>query len=313
MSILQNAVDSMELGVEDFQTKDPKRLPSAVRNFFAGVLLLFKHRLAELSGSDESLIKEKVVPTLEDGKVVWRGTGKKTVTVDQIKDRFKGLGIVVDWTELDKLQAYRNEIEHYHSSVRPEVVQQYLVRAFVVVRDFIDDVLRLSPRDLLGEKTWDALVELEEVYKAERDACSRKMDEITWSNETAQLWITSATCNKCGSDLVKPTADSALEDEDAEFECSACGERWSRIDLLKVCGSPHHSHRSIMEGGEDPVGICPQCGNEGYDTVEQQCAFCGERGPYECVRCGNEIPAGELSYDDGDLCGFCAHMTSKDD
>ncbi|MEX2546021.1 MAG: hypothetical protein WD316_12905 [Phycisphaeraceae bacterium] len=47
-SILKNAIDSIELGVEDFRSENPKRLMSAVRNFYAGILLLFKHQLAAL-------------------------------------------------------------------------------------------------------------------------------------------------------------------------------------------------------------------------------------------------------------------------
>lgn len=59
MSILQNAIDSIALGIEDYNSSDSRRLISCTRNLFAGILLLFKHKLAILSppGSDEVLIK----------------------------------------------------------------------------------------------------------------------------------------------------------------------------------------------------------------------------------------------------------------
>ena len=68
--ILDNSIGAIDLGIEDFKLseKDPRRLQSAVRNLFAGILLLFKSKLAELSKEDdEALIKEKVLPIVKDG------------------------------------------------------------------------------------------------------------------------------------------------------------------------------------------------------------------------------------------------------
>ncbi len=58
-TLLNNAVISIRLGVEDFQKlkENPNRVISAVRNIYAGVLLLFKEKLYRLSpqGSNEIL------------------------------------------------------------------------------------------------------------------------------------------------------------------------------------------------------------------------------------------------------------------
>ena len=103
MSILQNAIDSIELGVEDYKINQPKRLLSAVRNFYAGILLLFKHKLASMShNDDEALLKQRILPVEENGKIVWKGDGKKTVDFQQIQERFESLGIKVDWKRLEK-------------------------------------------------------------------------------------------------------------------------------------------------------------------------------------------------------------------
>lgn len=314
MSILQNAIDSIQLGVGDFETSDAKRLPSSVRNFFAGVLLLFKHKLAELSADDdESLIKQKVLPVREKGRLVWKGQGKKTVDFTQIQERFGSLGINVDWKKLAEIQDYRNNIEHYHTDVKPKTVRQYLVDGFVIVRDFIDQHLDKSPRELLGDKTWSVLVGYEKVYDAEAKSCSDKIDALEWSNETARQWIRAATCNKCDSRLIRPLSQAGTDADDSEFECSVCGQRWTRDELLELAGSPHYDFRDIRDGGEDPVGQCPECGNMGYDTVGEQCAFCGERGPHVCARCGETILPSELDWDHADYCGYCAYMMSKDD
>ncbi len=45
MTILNNAIDSIQLGIEDYELigENPKRLISCTRNLFSGILLLFKH------------------------------------------------------------------------------------------------------------------------------------------------------------------------------------------------------------------------------------------------------------------------------
>jgi hypothetical protein len=108
------------LGLEDFQSTDPRRFLSATRNIFAGILLLFKHKLSELSpaGSDEALSKESVFPTVTPNRhILWKGRGKKTVDVRQIEDRLTSLGIKADWARVKQINDYRNNVEHYFSSL----------------------------------------------------------------------------------------------------------------------------------------------------------------------------------------------------
>src|SRR5215468_698077 len=117
--ILENAVDSIAIGLEDYRSEDPRRLVSATRNIYAGILLLFKHKLALLSpaGSDEVLLKQKVLPSKQpNGEITWTGKGRKTVDTFQIKERFENLNIEVDWDRIEKINEYRNEIEHYFST-----------------------------------------------------------------------------------------------------------------------------------------------------------------------------------------------------
>src|SRR5262245_27857245 len=100
MDLLENAVESIRLGVEDFQSGTHARLISAVRNIHAGILLLYKEALRRMSpeGSNEVLVKAKIVPSLDvDGDVLFVGTGKKTADTQQIRERFDALGIETDW------------------------------------------------------------------------------------------------------------------------------------------------------------------------------------------------------------------------
>jgi len=164
MSILKNAVDSITLGIEDYESSDPRRLISCVRNLFAGILLLFKHKLADLSppGSDDVLIKRQVRPVVTPSGVNWVGKGEKTVDVQQIKERFKALNISVDWKRVDEINKHRNNIEHYYSTHPQGTLRTVIADSFIVIRDFVRNHLGKDPLDLLGSKTWDGVLILVE-------------------------------------------------------------------------------------------------------------------------------------------------------
>ena len=67
MDLLTNAVQSIRLGVEDYCSGERPRLLSAVRNIHSGILLLYKEALRRKSpvGSNDALIKSRIVPTLD--------------------------------------------------------------------------------------------------------------------------------------------------------------------------------------------------------------------------------------------------------
>lgn len=98
ISILQNAIDSIAIGLEDFESTDNRRIVSSTRNIFAGILLLFKYKLCELSpeGTNEALIKQRVFPTIDTtGAVSWIGKGTKTVhVVILLPMNVKGVAII---------------------------------------------------------------------------------------------------------------------------------------------------------------------------------------------------------------------------
>src|SRR5688500_16658458 len=120
MDLLKNAVESIQVGIEDYDAGTPARLRSCVRSIHAGTLLLFKERLRQVSppNSNELLIKAKFKPVIgNDGRVHVIGDGRRTVDVQQIKERFESLGIAADWHRVDKITQTRNDIEHYYASI----------------------------------------------------------------------------------------------------------------------------------------------------------------------------------------------------
>lgn len=126
--VLENAVTSIQLGIEDYQLTQGEggnqlRAVSAARNLFAGVLLLFKYKISTLADSPEhaaSLIYKarRFKPCRnDDGKIEWRPEleRNKTIDVADIQLHFEGLGVRTDWNAVNALQKCRNDLEHFES------------------------------------------------------------------------------------------------------------------------------------------------------------------------------------------------------
>ena len=315
-SILTNAVDSIALGIEDYASSDSRRLISCTRNLFAGILLLFKHKLADLSppDSDEVLIKQQVQPVIAPlGSLKWIGKGSKTVDVQQIKERFHSLNIAVDWKRVDEINKYRNDIEHYHSPLKQDAVRAVISDSFLVIRDFIRSHLGQDPRDLLGNETWNALTSVAEVYDKEKKECIERIEVVDWKYTSLMDALVGFRCMKCGSGLidVKNPQDERWA---VNFNCRSCGEIWdfetmAEQAIVKYFGG--QNYLSVTDGGDPATINCPECDLETYLLEENCCVICEAFVERECQRCGMSIPPEEI---DGEgYCSWCAHMMSKDD
>lgn len=313
MSILKNALDSIAIGLEDFESTDERRIISSTRNIFAGILLLFKHKLCELSpeGSDEALIKQKVLPEIDaTGAVNWIGKGKKTVDVQNIKDRFESLNISVDWKRLESINKYRNDIEHYCSTLTNESVQQLISDSFLIIRDFIVDELDENPKLLLGEDYWKILVDVNEVYAKEKQECDLSLEGLDYFTDEILYALQAYRCNECGSGLIE-TEDSGKA-VGASFKCRGCGKESPYEEIVNDAVSDFYADDAYVahkDGGDTPVIDCPLCFEGIYVFHEGICVTCGESATHECTRCGCSIPPEEIS--DDNVCGHCAHIWEK--
>src|SRR5688572_10533551 len=116
-SLFQNAVEAIQLGVEDYQANDPRRAGSATRNFFAGLLLLAKDALvrAAPNANPKIVVAAKLKPIPDGaGGVVIEPDGSKTIELQEIGKRLADFGIAIDDAALRSLSKIRNEIEHYY-------------------------------------------------------------------------------------------------------------------------------------------------------------------------------------------------------
>ena len=304
---------SLCLALEDYASPGGGRLLSAIRNLHAGILLLYKEKLKRLSppGTNDVLIKAKSkFQKGPGGAIVSVGSGKKTVDVAQIKERFDALGIHTHWDRFDKINDLRNDVEHYFPTINRGAMAAMISNTFIIIRDFIQLELGEDPKELLGDDAWSKLLSVSEVVEKEREFCQKALAETDWNSPALAESILHLSCAECGSPLLLPVKNG----HETNLQCRSCGEEEAFEKYAERAISDYYAaenFRSVKDGG-DPISItCPHCGEEGYIVAENCCVICGESCETTCSVCGNDIPVEELN--DGSLCGYCDHMLSKDD
>ncbi len=315
MSILQNAIDSIQIGLEDYQSPDNRRHISAIRNIFAGVLLLYKEKLRQLSPARDPdlFIKAKIEPKIINGKITLEGKGKKTVDVQSIKERFKNFQIKIDEKRLGEINDLRNDIEHYFSSKSPDAVREVIAKSFLLIRDFIKDEIDEEPREIIGDNYWSLLLNTAEVYEAEAAACIESLQEIDWQYQTIKSSLEELRCPQCHSSLIK--AEDLTDIYPAiNLTCASCGYNFSFEDIAEsfigeILGA--EAYISIKDGGDSPYDTCPECGKDTFIYEEECCIACDYKIEHEnCWRCGASLSLDEQELDG--LCGYCGYVLSKE-
>lgn len=316
MSMLDNAVSSIRLGVEDFQAAltDEARALSAIRNLTAGLLLMFKVRLQELSAPDtnEALLKHTVIPSLDAaGNPSWIGKGGKTVDVEAIKTRLEGLGVRgIDWSQLLKLTILRNEVEHYYTSHPTAGLLEAMSASFHLIQQFVPTYLNRTPVQLLGEPVWEFLTEQESFHNRELEVCRKTNTLVPWAHPILASNASLLQCPKCRSELVKARlpAQGLL---DIRFDCARCGSLITYAEAVEAIVTKIHYadlYYAATKGGEAPIYDCSQCGHFTYVIEDELCLLCLENSPARgCAECGSTLDHDDYDPDDDvtKLCSFC--------
>ncbi|KAM3092054.1 hypothetical protein ACKFKF_32170 [Phormidesmis sp. 146-12] len=310
MSLLQNAIDSIQVGVEDYLMDDNRRYLSAVRNICAGILLLYKEKLKRLSPQHdkEVLIKQFIKPICDEkGNVLFVGDGEKTVDVQTIKKRFKSLKIEYDWSRFEEINKLRNNIEHYYTDKSSGAVQEVIVTSFLLVRDFISKYLEEEPYNILGEACWQTLLETADVYQAEEKTCKHSFEAYGFESQVSKHILESIRCPFCHSSLIKAKDQSDIF---PSLACCSCSEELEINDVIKekmsyddyetegsfaFCNDSETANSVVKLGDKwicfscqvvhDDVGHCEYCNEliagDLEDTFLSGCLMCdGQMGHY---------------------------------
>ncbi|HBN9879499.1 TPA: hypothetical protein L3958_005478 [Pseudomonas aeruginosa] len=317
MSILDNAVASIQVGMEDFNSDDPRRVLSAIRNIYAGILLLFKYKLQELSpdDSDEVLLKSRVLPTRhpETGEVAWVGQGKKTVEVRDIQERLTALGIDgVDWKRLKALQDIRNDIEHYFTQLPDAKLREAVSNALHLIVEFCEPYLNTTPQDLFGADCWSFMLAEAAVYDAELAACQQNLRSVKWRFKVVSRSVPEMVCPECDSHLIRAFNNEKYPGEPT-FRCSACDYEATYSEVVAPAvesAMQVENHWSARDGGEPETSECPSCQRCTYVHREGICVSCLEApDSTECQWCGEPLTLDEVFH--GDTCSYCQYKYDK--
>ena len=301
--IIDNGLNSIRVGLEDYeqayQVDDDARLTSAVRNVYAGILLLAKGKLCELSPTDTPDILIRVVrPKLVNGSVEIVPVGRRTIGYEEIKQHFEDSALPLDWVKIERVRAIRNDLEHFYYKGARASVQEALAGAATAIRSLLT-LLRLDPVRHLGERWWRVLLKNEELFDQELAMCRDTFARIDWINPVAKAASNHFSCGQCGSLLIRQADAGNKVQDDIHVNCAACGTE-SEMRALMERAVERQYYKDLYEfhsqGGEPPVVRCPECRLYTLVLEDIECAVCGnclDCSTAWCEICHNPISADE--------------------
>lgn len=312
-SLFRNAVTSIELGVEDFQNADARRLTSAVRNLYAGVLLLFKCVLERHSppGSDGALIYQKIEPELQsDGTVVLKGKGT-TVDRNDIERRMKALKLVVDWAPLKAIARIRNDMEHLHYKDPRSQAEAAFSNSLPLIVSLLEVHLDESPAKSFSVECWDFLTDNEKIFEERRSRCWATFDGYEFVSETQEYAFKAVRCS-CGSSMIRRVDPAQTILEMLELQCADCLERLDIEEVFEAAISEAtfaDQYIAMTDGGEPPLVMCPECLHDSWFVDDDVCLMptcLPPRTDRKCRSCGNRVDPSRMDSDYG-VCIDCAY------
>lgn len=316
-SLFENAIASIRMGVEDFRQQDHDRDISAVRNFYAGVLLLAKEALirAAPNADPQHVIGAKLKPVPDgQGGIELSQVGHSTIDFQQIGERAKDFGIALDHKALKALNTIRNDMEHHYTSESATAIRAAISKGFPVAASLFRQMDE-DPLALLGD-AWTTMLETKEFYDHELREARATLEKISWHSPTISPEV--IKCGNCQSELVEQIEPDNESQDCAELRCKTCGQRVEMADVIEQAIEKIHGadayirYKDAFEDG--PIYSCPACGRATLIEGEGCCANCSEPLDYtdECIRCGTGISIQDYldGLDEG-LCSYCAHMREK--
>ncbi|GAA0452675.1 MULTISPECIES: hypothetical protein [Sphingomonas] len=316
-SLFENAISSIRMGFEDFKQQDADRDISAVRNFYAGVLLLAKEAIIRAAPKADPavVIGAKVKPVPDGmGGVEMKQIGQSTVDFNQIAERAKDFNISLDQSALKSLNKLRNDMEHHYTSETSNSIREAISRGFPVVASLLRQ-MEEDPVELL-EEVWAGMLETKVLYDHQLAEARATLEHVKWFSPSINE--RSFRCDDCQSELIEQVEPANQSQHLVELRCKTCGA-FHDIDeavenaVERLFGADTYI-RAKETGENGPVYTCPACGRDTLLEEEGGCASCGEALDYtsQCIRCGEGISIQDFldGIDEG-LCSYCSYVSEK--
>ncbi|MBK1622055.1 hypothetical protein [Afifella marina] len=313
--IFDNAITSIALGIEDFETGTDERMLSAARNYYAGLLLLAKECLVRAAPKADAMevIGAKFKPKPDgSGGVEHEVEGYATVDLHKLKARFKDFGLAWPNADINKLQRFRNDLEHYHLKEPMTALSEAIASSFPMVVDFFN-ILNEDPQTNLAG-VWDTILEKREAFEKVQEKCLDSLENVAWPAEVSHL--DRMACPNCQSSLLGQLDPDNKDHEHVIGKCYQCGEEISFEKFMEMVVASSYevdAYIRAKEGLNPSIADCPECNASAYvETGEiSLCFVCGESVAGECIRCGAGIDVNEYNSEYPGLCSYCAYMAEK--
>ena len=323
--ILKNAISSLRLGLEDYiaSETDPDRRLSSIRNIYASLLLFLKEGLLRYSPNDskEVLLKASIIPFRNpDGEIRFIGYGQNTVNVHDIQKRYRHLGIQINWEPLDKIRKERNNVEHYYSTTKIELVQSVICDASTFIIEILKKVLDIDPISMLGP-IWKQMTAIADIYALMKRRCNETLEVLKnyhLMSDRAVSLIQEFSCPDFNSKLYylftgtdEPSDNITIKISDlakCNLVCYACHSNINIVEAFEdYADEMYELSLKDFRGGYSPiVQECPNCGNRTFiDSYNMNyCIFCDGRKEYEyCNICERFLTMEEQEFEG--LCMDC--------
>lgn len=252
-----NAIDSLTHAVEHFLDEErTTNLKYAILHVFHAVELFLKARLAII---DSDLIFDK---PKKDGS-------QFTINVGEARKRLEQQGILLSNKEkdnLNNLQKFRNEIEHYQFSGNREEVEKYVGGAMYFLEGFLEKELEISLKQELDDVEPGIY---ETLSKAQLFYIKRMLESgiELHPKYKGQDGYDFVTCQECEEETIvipDPTTD------DDSVHCFLCHTCYSfSVEYCLRCASTNYSLRVLEEDAgkfvidnfddENNYGLCEVC------------------------------------------------------
>lgn len=313
--IFDNAVTSITLGIEDFETGTDERMLSAARNYYAGLLLLAKECLvcAAPEADAMEIIGAKFKPMPDGaGGVEHVVAGYATVDLAQLQQRFKDFELPWPDVNIKQLQQFRNNLEHYHLKEPASALGEAIASSFPMVVDFFK-ILEKDPQEHLSD-VWDTIIAERATFERVRASCQESWEGVDWPAPVQNL--DKMSCPACQSSLIGQADKTNTDHKWVDGKCFQCGQEINREKMMEmVVQASYEIDAYIMakEGLNEPYGTCPICYAKAYvdDGENSICFSCNETIGGECARCGATIDLNEYNTEQPDLCSYCVYQWEK--
>lgn len=316
-NIIENAIHSLQLGIEDFKSNDTRRPISAARNYYAGLLLLAKQCLIESAPHADPMdvigAKYKPVPDGQ-GSVAHKADGYKTVDLSQLQSRFKDFNLAWPKANIDRLQALRNDLEHLHPKEPLQSVKEAIAQSFPMVEAFFK-LLRRDPATELGD-AWQSMLEERAFFDGQKKACNASFEKVDWLAEiTAHEDF---ACPFCHSSLIEQLDPSNTVPQEIMGKCRACGIEMGAEQVVQIALGAEYgddAYIAAKDGGDEVICDCPECGLNTYIMTYDVngCFWCEYVLKGDCARCHIALTPSNVAYDNNGLCSYCDDLFKKDD